>query len=107
MTSTVGVALSSTVRTAAFASPGDAPWIEATIPQIQALMQSGELTSLELTRGYLRRIADLNPLLRAVIETNPNAEAIAAHLDSERRKGGPMIWNRSSTRAASRNSSGL
>jgi amidase len=42
---------------------------------------------------YLSRIASLNPLLHAVIETNPNAISIAQHLDSERRKGqirGPL-----------------
>src|SRR5438093_453507 len=71
----------------------NAPWIEATIPQLQALMAAGELTSKDLTRGYLNRIASLNPLLHAVIETNPNAISIATHLDNERRKGmvrGPM-----------------
>jgi amidase len=71
----------------------DAVWIEQTIPALQALMASGELTSLELTRGYLNRIAELNPLLRAVIETNPEARAIAAQRDTERRRGvvhGPL-----------------
>ncbi len=66
---------------------GDPIWIEKTIPELQALMASGALTSRELTRGYLKRIADLNGLLRAVIETNPNAEAIAAKLDNDRRQG--------------------
>src|SRR4029453_18943857 len=33
----------------------DGPWIEASIPELQALMASGELTSRELTRGYLAR----------------------------------------------------
>src|SRR5262245_13135614 len=51
------------------ASPSD--WIEATIPQLQSLFQSRALTSVELTTGYLSRIAQLNPLLAAVIETNP------------------------------------
>src|SRR5207247_1012614 len=69
------------------------PWIEATIPQLQALMATGQLTSKDLTMGYLNRIASLNPLLHAVIETNPNAIAIATGLDNERRKGmvrGPL-----------------
>jgi amidase len=71
----------------------DAVWIEQTIPALQALMTSGALTSLQLTRGYLDRIAELNPLLRAVIETNPEARAIAAQRDNERRRGavrGPL-----------------
>ena len=73
------------------ASPTD--WIEATIPQLQSLFQSGALTSQELTRGYLDRIAQLNPLLGAVIETNPDALSIAQKLDTERRTGrvrGPL-----------------
>src|SRR6516225_3888927 len=78
----------------ATASPADTfAWSEATIPQLQAAMASGELTSRELTLGYLSRIASLNPLLHAVIETNPNAVSIAARLDNERRRGllrGPL-----------------
>ncbi len=66
---------------------------EATIPQLQAAMAGGTLTSRELTMGYLDRIASLNPLLHAVIETNPQAVALAAQLDNERRRGllrGPL-----------------
>ena len=74
--------------------PGDTePWLDATIPQLQDLMGSGQLTSRELTQGYLARIASLNPLLHAVIETNPQAVAIAAQRDNERRRGqirGPL-----------------
>jgi amidase len=77
-------------RAAAANKPGDPIWIEKTIPELQALMGSGALTSRELTRGYLQRIAQYNRVLRAVIETNPNAEAIAAHLDNERRQGRGM-----------------
>jgi amidase len=69
------------------------PWIEATIPQLQDMMSSGGLTSRELTLGYLKRIAALNPTIHAVIETNPNAVSIAAGLDNERRAGnvrGPL-----------------
>ena len=82
-------------RTAAIAavSGDDAAWFEATIPQLQNLMTSGKLTSRELTLGYLQRIAQLNPLLHAVIETNPNAVSEAAQLDNDRRAGrvrGPL-----------------
>jgi amidase len=62
----------------------DPPYLGATILQLQALMASG-LTSRELTQAYLERIAQLNPLLGAVIETNPAAVSIAARLDRERR----------------------
>jgi len=68
-------------------------WSEATIAQLQAAMASGQLTSRELTMGYLTRIASLNPLLRAVIQRNPTAVSIAARLDNERRRGlvrGPL-----------------
>ena len=56
-------------------------------------MASGALTSRELTKGYLERIHDLNPLLHAVIETNPQAVGIAAKRDAERKAGkirGPL-----------------
>jgi amidase len=71
----------------------NAPWIEATIPQLQAMMFSGALTSRELTLGYLHRIDRVNPLLHAVIQTNPKAVSIAEQLDNERREGhlrGPL-----------------
>jgi amidase len=70
-----------------------ASWIEATIPELQALMNSGALTSVQLTTNYLNQIASLNPLLHAVIETNPDALAIAKKLDTERHSGhlrGPL-----------------
>ncbi len=79
-------------RAARFAGE-DAPWFDATIPQLQAMMDSGQLTSRALTQGYLARIASLNPLLHAVIETNPQAVAIATQRDNERRAGqlrGPL-----------------
>lgn len=82
-----------TSSTAANIFGQDSPWIEATIPQLQHLMASGQLTSKELTSAYLERIADSHRLLRAVIETNPEALAIAEHLDNERRHGhlrGPL-----------------
>jgi amidase len=69
------------------------PFVEATIPQLQAAMTNGQLTSKDLVQGYLSRIAQLNPTLHAVIETNPNAISIAAGLDNERRSGrvrGPL-----------------
>jgi amidase len=71
----------------------DEPFIEATIPELQAMMASGQLSSKELVKGYLRRIGSLNALLNSVIETNPNAVSIAQHLDNERRRGhvrGPL-----------------
>ena len=71
----------------------DELFIEATIPELQALMASGQLTSKQLVMGYLHRIQSLNPLLHSVIEPNPDAESIAHRLDDERRSGhvrGPL-----------------
>src|SRR5438094_9326114 len=75
------------------ASAAGFDFIEATIPQLQAAMASGALTSAGLTMGYIKRIQSLNPTLHAVIEVNPNAVAIATALDNERRSGnvrGPL-----------------
>src|SRR5207245_5949830 len=69
------------------------PFVEATIPQLQAAMTNGQLTSRDLVLGYLKRIQQLNPTLHAVIETNPNAVSIASSLDNERKAGhvrGPL-----------------
>ena len=72
-------------RTASAAA--DFQFVEATIPQLQTAMASGQLTSRQLTRGYIDRIQSLNPLLHSVIQLNPNAIAIAARLDNERGRG--------------------
>jgi amidase len=71
----------------------DFEFVEATIPELQAAMASGQLSSKDLVKDYLDRIQSLNSLLHSVIETNPNAVSIAQHLDNERRKGtvrGPL-----------------
>ncbi len=59
-------------------------------------MESGSDTARSLTEKYLARIDALDrkgPALRAVLETNPDALAIAAALDAERKAGkvrGPL-----------------
>jgi len=70
-----------------------APWFEATIPELSALQVCGEVSAVELTSAYLARIQRLDPLLHAVLETNPDALAIAGRLDRERATGrirGPL-----------------
>jgi amidase len=70
-----------------------APWFEASISELGAQMASGRLSSAALTAAYLRRIERLDPLLHAVIETNPAALEVAARRDSQRRAGraqGPL-----------------
>lgn len=70
--------------------------VEADIATLSARMQRGELTSEQLTRAYLDRIAaidDAGPRLNAVLETNPDAVEDARRLDVERRAGtvrGPL-----------------
>ena len=85
--------ITSLLRQSALASHGGFDFVEKSIPELQAAMASGQLTSKDLVKGYLRRISSLNSLLNSVIETNPNAVSIAQHLDNERRKGhvrGPL-----------------
>jgi amidase len=85
--------ITSLLRQSASAAHGGFDFVEKSIPELQAAMASGELTSKDLVKGYLRRISSLNSLLNSVIETNPNAVSIAQHLDNERRKGhvrGPL-----------------
>ena len=50
--------------TAATAIDDDAPFIEATIPELQRLMRRRELSSRDLTRAYIDRIERLNPRAR-------------------------------------------
>ena len=69
---------------------------ETTIDELQKKMQSGELTSHAITEKYLERIKDIDkngPKLNSVIETNPDALAIADAMDAERKNGkirGPL-----------------
>lgn len=66
--------------------------LEATIPELQHAMETGELTSLELVDFYLARIAaydSTGPELNAFILLNPAARDEAAALDAERAVAGP------------------
>ena len=65
---------------------------ETTIAALQDGMTTGEWTARSVTEAYLARIEQLNlrgPALRALLETNPDALAIADELDRERRAQGP------------------
>ena len=81
-----GGGLTSLVSRSASAAE-DFDFLEKSIPELQAAMASGQLTSEDLVKGYLSRIDSLNSLLNSVIETNPDAVEIAQHLDNERRRG--------------------
>jgi amidase len=75
------------------AAPSTAPafeFEEATLDDLQRRMAAGTLTSRRLTAAYLSRIEALDrkgPALRHVIETSPDALAVADALDAERRRG--------------------
>ena len=67
--------------------------VEATIPQMQAAMRAGRVTSRELVLQYLTRIAIYEDKLHAAITVNPNALSEAEALDRERARGrirGPL-----------------
>ncbi len=64
----------------------------ATLPQLQALLDTGDLTSEQLVQQSLDRIAAYDaegPVLNAMITVNDQALATARALDSERRSKGP------------------
>ncbi|CDN43494.1 amidase family protein [Paenibacillus sp. P22] len=63
-------------------------WIEADIASLQAAMESGALSAAACVRWYLERIERLNPKLKAVLEVNPDAIAVAEALDAERLERG-------------------
>jgi amidase len=69
---------------------------EVTVDGLQEAMSAGRLTARRVTELYLTRIEALNtrgPELRAIIEVNPDALAIADALDAERKSGkvrGPL-----------------
>jgi amidase len=66
---------------------------EASIPQMQAALASGRVTSRELVLLYMARIATYNKMLNAVITVSPTALAEADALDRERAAGhirGPL-----------------
>ncbi|EJF59884.1 amidase signature enzyme [Dichomitus squalens LYAD-421 SS1] len=65
---------------------------EASIAELQAGLEQGHFTSVDLVTAYLARIEEVNlqgPALRAIIETNSMALAIARALDVERYASGP------------------
>jgi amidase len=69
---------------------------ERSIGELQTALGRGELTSHQLVEQYLERIEAMDrkgPMLRHVLETNPDALAIADQMDAERKAGklrGPM-----------------
>ena len=63
------------------------------IPQLQAQMRAGKLTSEQLTLYYLARIQNYDEYLRSYVEINPKALEEAREADRQRASGhvlGPM-----------------
>ncbi|KAF8878100.1 amidase signature domain-containing protein [Infundibulicybe gibba] len=64
---------------------------EASVLDLQAGLDAGHFSSVDLIQAYFARIDEVNlkgPALRAVIETNPSALSQAAALDEERKQNG-------------------
>src|SRR5499426_2296268 len=77
------------------ASPAGQPFtvVESTIREMQTAMAEGRVTSREIVRQYLTRIATYEDRLNAVIIVNPHAIEEAEALDRERAQGklrGPL-----------------
>lgn len=91
-TTATALAVAVAKPTAAFTPPPAFELDELTIPDLQRGMQSGKYSARSLVEKYTERINEIDkrgPALRSVIELNPDAEAIAANLDRERKERGP------------------
>jgi amidase len=72
------------------------PYLESTIAQLRAQLDAGKVTTRKLVGAYLARIEEIDrrgPKLNSIIEINPDAMALAAELDRERKDGnlrGPL-----------------
>ncbi|KAK4218887.1 putative glutamyl-tRNA amidotransferase subunit A [Rhypophila decipiens] len=67
--------------------------IDASIEDLAAGLESGLFTSVDLVTVYTARIEEVNSILKAVTEINPDALEIAAALDASRASGtvhGPL-----------------
>ncbi len=81
---------------AAAPAPASHDLAELTVDQLSQAMADGRLTARSIAEGYLDRIERIDrgahrggPALNSVIETNPEALAIAGALDAERQENGP------------------
>ncbi|CAM5724807.1 Putative amidase AmiD [Streptomyces afghaniensis] len=59
---------------------------ETTILEVQKALDSGQITSWELTKQYIERIKTFDSTLCSIREINPDALAIAAELDKKRQE---------------------
>ena len=98
---TTGLAAASCARPpppqpAAPTGPASFDLEEVSLDQLRQRMESGELTAARAVELYLERIDQVDkngPAVNSVIELNPDALALAAQLDEERKQGkirGPL-----------------
>ncbi|KAL7237403.1 hypothetical protein ACSBR2_003651 [Camellia fascicularis] len=66
------------------------PIKEASVHEIQIAFKQNKLTSRQLVEFYLTQIESLNPVLRSVIEVNPEALFLADEADRERNTKSPI-----------------
>lgn len=83
-------------KPAAPASYAPAGWTAKSMTQLIAALEAGEVTSAELVKAYLKRIAEIDrsgPTLQSVLTLNPDALADAQAIDARRANGekiGPL-----------------
>ena len=61
-----------------------------TLPELQALLQNGDISAEDVTRAYLERIETIDfkgPKLQSILSINPDAITQAQALDEKRRAG--------------------
>lgn len=80
---TLGAGSSSATR----AEGADAP---SSIAELQRSLRDGDTTCRAVTARSLARIREADPDVHAVVETNPDAIAIARRLDARQRAGRPL-----------------
>src|SRR5437762_530153 len=87
-----GAAIHSQSQGASPAPSNDLDIFDKTIPELQAQMQAGRISSQQLVEVYSARIRAYDqsgPRINAMIALNPHALEAAAALDAERRSRGP------------------
>lgn len=65
-------------------------WLAKTLPELSAALESGELTSTELTQAYIDRFTAIDrngPRLQSILALNPDALEQAAASDARRANG--------------------
>jgi amidase len=68
----------------------EVPLREATVDDIQLAFKQNQLTSRRLVEFYLKEIDRLNPILKGVLEVNPDALFQADKADQERHTHAPI-----------------